>query len=143
MTFTAEVNPIVDRVLSLVSVPNGWTKSATASPPPKFEPNVLYGFPSRPQQPRPVGLDFGDQSDILFFVRLAWSLGTNEEQGQTRKRSSADNLDVRLAGIVTAVQDNRANDLWEWIQVDAADPGAATTFDERVAAADLSGWRIV
>lgn len=142
MTFSAAVNPIIDAVLALIEVPDGWDKISTAAPPPVYEPNKLYCW-ALPQQPKPAGMDGGDQVELWFYLRLAWSVGTDEETGQVRLRTTSDVIDDGLEAIEGVLRANRDSEVWEWIQVDRMDPNAIVTFQERAGAADVSGYRIV
>jgi hypothetical protein len=139
MTYTAAADPLVDTLLAAITPPAGWTKVATKAPPPKYEPNKVYCWALRQQ---PHNVNTGDAVELWFYLRLAWSVGTDEEKGQIRLTPTSDTIDNGLATVQTAVVANRTSPVWEWIQVDTTDPQAIITFDERAGWVDLSGYRL-
>jgi|SRR5215831_9238209 len=140
MTFTAAADPLIDTLLATITPPSGWAKVATKAPPAKYEPNKVYCWALRQT---PINVNTGDVVELAFFLRLAWSVGTDEEQGQVRLTATSDAIDNGLATVLTAVAANRTSAVWEWIQVDNTDPQAIVTFQERAGWADLSGYRLV
>ena len=142
MTFSAQLDPIIDAALAMVSLPTGWTKSSVATAPASYEPNTLYCWGR--QEPRAVAMDGGSHEELWFFLTMAVAKGTDEARGHTRLRATSDSIDADgLAAIDTAVRQNRTSAVWEWIQIDRLEPNAAIAFQERVGWASLSGYRYV
>lgn len=129
---------IVDAIVDAVPIGDSMSRDTTGSEPSPYTGGVLYGWPvvDRFVPDGTGGLDEG-----RYSLRLAYCVPAIEGPGLLRDRTVSEALDAAVVDIRAWVAANRASDLWEWLQVDAANYDDIRGSDYRGVRLDLSGYR--
>lgn len=132
--------PIVDEIAAEVPVGTGITRDGTASRPAEYWPDMLYAWAATDR--RDVEGD-GSVDDSRFTVELAYTVATDETPDTGRDREVSEALDEAADAIAEWVRDNRANELWNHLQVDQINFDELKGLEHRGVRLTLSGMREV
>lgn len=131
--------PIVDAVRTRVPIPVGVARDDNARKPARYAPDMLYVW-ARNEDRRPAGTGEIDEGD--FRLRIACTLTSSEHpEGGDRAVSVA--LDDWVDDVGEWALANRANALWDSLQVTSIDFESIQGFAYRGHFIDLAGNRLL
>ena len=132
--------PIVDHIRANATVPAGTARDTAAAAPAAYVADTFYAWPG---VDRRVVEGDGTVDDSRFTVELALTVAADETPDVGRDRAVSVALDDGADDLAAWVRGNRANELWDHLQVDQIVYDELRGLEYRGVRLTLSGFREV